>query len=294
MSKNSIDEEGNTKRAKTSAAILIAALAIFAAIVVLASNSLSWPLASSIQDFISPPRPTGPANSSLLVSAASYVPELYCTGSNNCQVLNSTIRLPIASAPVTIYAFGQQNQLRAVARNNTNSDGMQLFLLRPGVYQVTIMTAELGNLSTVVQTYTSNTTELDVSISERSYECTFFESTHSLSTNLITPWDTIYLNINAANPLIQNSNGSIYINFGRGSSSFLSSQPVQRYPIHILNQYTSTGGTLSISAQLTSDVANVTGTTNIFLLTYLVSYTTKEYPMLRNVTETLPFPGAFS
>lgn len=206
---------------------------------------------------------------------------------------------------MTVYAFGQQNRLHAVARNATNAEGTQLFLLRPGQYQVTMDTPQLGNVSTLVTTSPNNTTELDVDINESTYSCSFFESSSSLSSDLVTSWDTIYMTLDTSSLLVQNSvNKSIFIEFLPGNefsqgSGFVSPSPPtqlpQKYALRILNEYASQeDGTVSVQAQLANAVVDTSGTSQIYVLTYVLSYSTREYAMLTNMTETLPFPGAFS
>ena len=296
---SNLDNASTPKRARTSTAIIIAALIVFTSIIVIESSSLQWPLSAELNSII-PPKQNSNNNSTLLVDAASYVPtSISCTNkssqngtgffspSQTCYP-STPAQEPMVNASILITTFGPNPQL--IASNTTNFAGQRLFVLEPNRYVLTFKSSFV-NFSTPVLTDPGNTTELDVRVNESSYTCMFFDVSNFGSQSWIGPWDTMFLAVATTESIIQSSNESIFLQFiptnQATQNQTLSQGPyyfslagVPEYGIQIINDYLSpTGGTQWLQVHLDSVAANITSISNIDLLTYSSRYTTREYPM---------------
>jgi hypothetical protein len=274
------DSESTTssKRARTSSAILIVTLIVFATIVVAESSSLEWPLATDLGKLLAPFHSSNSANSSLLVSATSFLPSVNTCTTFFCSSPNfSTNNQPIVNADVVVKTFGQ-NPL-VVAKNYTNSQGQRFFQIRPGEYQL-YFTSNTVNLTTPITASPGNTTELDITVNETLYHCTFIDISNPVSPTLIAPWNDIFLNIQSNSAITQNVTESLFLIFlAPGQGALALSNSSQRYSVSVLGQYyANTAGTQWLEVELNS-VAKTPSAYEAYVLTYLSSYTTREYPM---------------
>ncbi len=253
-----------SRRAQIFALLFIIGLAIFTTIVIIESSSLQWPLASEIQNAASHFKPPISSNSSIFISAKSILPP-------------EPIEQPVIHAQITIYTFSLHG-LVAVASGFTNNLGEQTFIVSPNNYQVK-MVSEAGNASTVLTTNNGNTTELDIFINETAYPTSFIDVYQSVSPGVIAPWDSMYITVPSNSLLLKSStNESIYLEFTSPSCAFCNGTN-QKYNASIINEYSSLpSGTVWLQIELNS-IANISTNSSVYVLTYVSSYTTKEYSM---------------
>jgi hypothetical protein len=272
-------------RARISAAVLIAALVVLSAVAILQSSVLQWPLGSEVRNLRS--HPSHPLSYSwLLVSAIGTVPSLVVSGNNSLFLTNSSVTEPIGGAHITVYATPGTGNPVVIASNYTNADGQQLLRIPPGTYKVSVQ-SYLANGTAFVTTAPGNTTELDVGVNESVYSCSFFETTNSISTSLIAPWDTMFLNVHSASPIVQNTNESVFLSFesslplaptNASGPPVVFSIPGPQLGVHVISEYSlPSEGTQWLEVHLNS-VVNITGITAIDVFTSSFSYTTNEYP----------------
>ena len=268
------------RNARTSAIILIVALIVFSSIVVVLSNQLGWPLAAEEQGL--KPHPNKPNNnntqydSSLFVTAFSYAPEI------NGSVFSNYTSQAIAGATLNVYrVVAKQSAL--VATGLTGVNGEQTFLIPPGNYSVDL-TSTLGAATIPATVSSGNTTEMDIILNETSHLSTFFETSDSVSTRVIAPWDTVFLSFYPNSSIIQSTYLSVFLSFeSTQGNSTTQSQPIG---VQVLTDYFDpVAGSVWLEVQLKS-LANITDVTAIKVLTYQAFYSTREYPFQVQTTTT--------
>lgn len=271
------------RKARTSAIILIVALIVFSSIVVVLSNQLGWPLAAEEQSL--KPHPihlnnnNTQSSSSLVVTAFSYAPEINGSGYSNYT------SHAVDNATVDIYrnyqVVGKKNAL--VATGLTDVNGEQSFVIPPGNYSVEF-TSTIGAATIPATVSSGNTTELDIRLNETSHLSTFFETSDSVSTHVIAPWDTVFLSFYTTSSIIQSTNLSVFLSFEsrQGNSTAQS----QLFGVRVLTDYFDpVAGSEWLQVQLKS-VANITDVTGVMVVTYQAFYSTREYPFEVQTTTT--------
>jgi hypothetical protein len=275
----------HSKRTQMSAALFIVTLIIFATFVIIESASLQWPLATYIGKAI-PFSKTGSkiANSSLLVSAASFAPSTYsCSpfGGNptgSClPPFNDFLRFPIFNANVTIKTSGTNPV--TVATNYTDTQGQIYFILRPNAYEVDF-TSSITNLTIPIVATSGNTTELDIGVNESTYVCTYVNISNPPSSTLIAPWNTIFLTVQSNSAISQNANETVYLQplptSNQGIVTFPNTFP--KIGIHVLGGYYSSVDATQWLEVRANSIIPFNSTYSIDVLTYFSLYTTREYP----------------
>ncbi len=301
------DNATASKRARTSAAILIVALIAFSAVAIAQSNLLPWPLASELQSL------GGHVNSSktnqnnltnsysvILVSAIAYLPAI----GQNCPGL---IELPLSGANVTVFLnatlslHGRQNAKGLpVAFGVTGPNGQASFKVPEGKYLVT-MKSNIVNLSASLSTELQNTTELDIQVNETSYTVSYFEIQNAASPSLLLPWENTFLRLNSTSQTNAGANRSVYLRFLRPNSSlatfnstgfaFGSNVTVCLFPVfqdvstRLISEFSSASqGALWLEVQ-TNSVVNITDISGIDVLISSSTYALREYPTANQSAE---------
>lgn len=285
------DSESTTsKRARASSAILIMALILFVTILIVQSSSLQWPLPTYLGNLLAPIKSSNNnANSSLLVSASSFLPVVSTCTTFFCPVIPGlpaarSPNQPIVNADVVITTFGQSPLV--VAKNYTNSQGQGFFRIRPGEYQLDF-TSNIMNFTTPIITSAGNKTELDITVNETLYPCAFIDISNPISPTLIAPWNTIFLNIKSNSSITQNTNESLFLVFlPPNQGSLILSNSFQKSGIRVLGgYYANTTETQWLEVELNS-VVTTPSAYGAYILAYLLTYTAREYPMNTTATAT--------
>ncbi|MDH2900293.1 MAG: hypothetical protein PXY39_04930 [archaeon] len=310
------DSVPSAKRARTSAAILIAALIIFSSIAIIQSNLLQWPLSAEVHS-LEGNRNNSQTNqsknvnsdSSILVSAIGYLPSSQSPG---------FVAFPIIGAFVSVFVNASNHRVNPgtpqgrenvkgflIASNSTGTNGQTRFSVPAGTYQVTLRSG-VGNVTASLQTRPQNTTELDISVNDTSYSAAYFEIQNEASPGMLLPWESTFLRIDSNVQTNVNANESVYLEFVNSTTvsatSTTSSTTItttctgticnsnltiiglpflpQMISARLVSEFSSSSSPPTLWMQVqTNSVVNITNISDIDVLISLASYTLKQYPM---------------
>lgn len=321
------DSVPSSKRARRSAAILIAALIIFSSIAIIQSNLLQWPLSAELQSLEGNQNNSQTnqsknlnSDSSILVSAIGYLP-------SSSQSPGFTA-FPLIGALVSVFVNATNPRVNPgtpqgrenvkgllIASKSTGTNGQIRFYVPARSYQVTLRSG-VGNITASLQTRPQNTTELDISVNDTSYSASYFEIQNEASPSMLLPWESTFLRIDSYVQTNANANESIYLEFlnsttGSTTSSSSSSTsttsctgitcnsnltvigpPIlpQMLSARLVSEFSSASSPPTLWMQVqTNSVVNITNISGIDVLISLASYTLKQYPM---TNQTVTFTGA--
>jgi hypothetical protein len=289
-----LGKKGSGNRARNTAVTLIAAMVILSALAIILANQLPWPLPAEVQSLrqnnSSQPditSPKNPLNSSLLIVALAALSKNSSSDANSSGPTgpnSSSAAQAIAGAALTVYTPTTKGRIVIAATGLTQSNGVHLFLISPGTYQVKL-TSSFGNAITSVTVNKGNTTQLTIEFNESSYSSHFFQiSSNSPSKDLIAPWDDLFLTVPPNPPISESANYSIFLSFELLASNNNNVTSSPEYATQIISQSSNlpTEGTW-LELRL-PEAANITGIVSVSVHIYRALFTEKEYPFISEVS----------
>ena len=177
------------KKSRVISIVLLTGLVIFAAIAIVSTNLLSWPLTPQFQNGNNSGQGAKPTPSYLLVKAQYTEPQ-------------SSSAYVVTPAPgIGVRVFYQSVLSLLVGSNVTDSNGLLRFALRPDRYIVQIQ-SEYTNFNATVVVGAGSTVLLELNITKESHVATFYDVVDRDSIGQVLPSENIYMELNGVSSII--------------------------------------------------------------------------------------------